>query len=110
MAIRLTPNLSDTEELLGQILTHVIPDPMARVSFLVPAGQGFNVCARIRTMISRKRKKISNEGKRPKRFQLNSSVHPETHEGMRMECVVIWQRINDSHGMLETVEEMLANG
>lgn len=108
MLTRIDPNLDNTERLLEQILPGILTDQ--RVGFLVPAGESGNVLARIRTMISRKRKKLLTNGVKPKRFELRSSVHPETHAGFRMECIVLWRHVGESHMMSETLEDLLTNG
>lgn len=107
MTIRITPNLDDTEKLLEQILLVIMKDG-ERVAFCVPAGSSYHVMQRIRVMISRKRKKMMQLGKRPKRFELKSTVHQETHDGLRYDCIVMWKRIAESHKMLETLEDLLA--
>lgn len=107
MTIRISPNLLDTNAMLGEILTHILADG-TRVAFTVPSGQAQDVLARIRTMISRKRKMLESRGKKPKRFQLRSTTHHETSEdGMRMECIVLWKQVDESHKMTEMLEDLL---
>lgn len=108
MALRIEPNLADTDVLLGQILVPVMQDE--RVSFLVPAGQANLVMARVRVMISRKRAKMKQRGRTLRHFRLNSTVHRETHNGERMDCIIVWREIKDSHMMAETLEDLLAHG
>jgi len=110
MAIRIdNPPLDDTNKLLGEILKVVLGDD-SRVMFLVPYGQGENVVARLRVMISRKRNELQRKGKRVKQFRLRDTVHPETHGGKRMDAVVIWRDITTQHQMKEELERMLSNG
>lgn len=108
MAIRISPPLDDTKELLTQVMTHVLDNQ--RVAFCVPAGRSRNVLARIRVMISRKRALLEARGIPPKRFTLHSSVHPETHNGVRKECIVMWRTVSDSHVLTEKLEDLLGNG
>jgi hypothetical protein len=105
VATRITPPLNDTKQLVGQILTHVLQGQ--RVAFIVPAGQAKNYLARIRTMISRKRKALEKRGTQPKRFTLHDSIHTETHGGTRYECIVMWRSVSDSHMMTEQLEDLL---
>lgn len=109
MAIRISnPPLDDTTKLVEVIMTNAADNN--RVLFLVPAGQAGNVLARIRTMISRKRKALEQRGKKIKRFTLNSTVHRETHEGIRYDAIIMWRTVSDSHIMMETLEDLLSNG
>lgn len=109
MTTRIEPDLTNTEDLLGKILTHIVEDGV-RVMFLVPAGESFNVLARIRTMISRKRSSLQRRGVKPRHFRLHSSVHRETHDGIRYDAIVVWKQTSDSNMMLEHLEDLLANG
>lgn len=107
MAIRIAePALDDTRQLLVQVLGHV--QAGSRVAFLVDAGKGRDVVARLRTMISRQRGRLVAHGRRPKRFTLHSSIHPETHQGKRHDCIVLWKTVGDSHMLTETLEDILA--
>jgi len=108
MAVRIHPELSNTEALLTDILTVIMNDQ--RCSFLVPQGGGQLILARVRTMISRKRKRLRSMGKKVKYFMLQASIHPETHDGKRMDCVIIWRQVNTTHMMSEQLEDLLANG
>lgn len=106
MASRVTPNLSNTEDILAKILPPAFAGE--RVSFLVGAGQSFHVMARVRTQISRKRTLLRNRGVKPKLFNLMSSVHPETHNGIRHDCIIIWIEVRESHVLSETLDDLLA--
>lgn len=109
MAIRVEPDIADTDDIIAKVLVVVLGgDGTNRVSFLVPAGTGENVCARVRTAISRLRKRLSERKRNPKRFILHSSIHPETHEGRRMDCIVMWKHHSDSTILLEAAEELMA--
>lgn len=110
MAIRISEPSQDTEELLGQILLPMQGDPEIRVAFLCEAGSGAAILQRIRVMISRKRAKLERRGKKPKKFRLRSTIHTETHEGIRMDCVVVWKHVTDNHIVSEELEGILANG
>ena len=57
MAIRITPDLSDTEKLLEAILPIILVGGQ-RASFLCPAGAASFIVQRMRVMISRKRKAL----------------------------------------------------
>lgn len=103
------PNLYHTETLMTQVLQH-IQHPGARVAFLCDAGDGDNVIQRIRVMISRKRKELKRRGKKVKEFRLHATVHKETHDGKRHDCIVMWKSVNEIHIMSEELEDMLSNG
>lgn len=100
------PALGNTELLLEQMLPHIVRDG-ERVAFLVDAGTGGKVIARIRVMIMRKRKSLEARGRKVKRFKLHTTVHPETHGGKRYDCIVAWKSINESHMMSEVLEDIL---
>lgn len=108
MAVRITPDLSKTEAMLTDILTIIMSGE--RAAFLVPAGAGELILARIRTMISRKRRRLKSMGKKVKHFTLQSSIHPETHDGKRMDCIIVWRQVTVTHAMSEQLEDLLANG
>ncbi len=103
------PALDKTERLLEQILPALIIQEK-RVRFLCDAGTGEAVAQRIRVMLSRKRKTLEQRGKKPRRFRLHSSVHPETHAGKRFDCLILWHVINDVHLMTQELEDMLSTG
>jgi len=103
------PRLDHTEKLLEQILEPLIRQE-ARVRFLCHASEGAAVAQRIRVMLSRKRKQLIARGKKPRRFRLHSSIHPHTESGMRFDCVVMWQSINDVHMMTQDLEDLMTNG
>ena len=110
MAVRLdSPPLDNTEKLLGEILKVILVQDK-RVIFLCDHGQGEAVVARIRVMISRKRKDLERKGKRAKQFRLRDTVHRETHSGRRYDAVVLWRDITNQHIMREELEGMLSNG
>ena len=110
MARRLTPqDLDNTEVLLGEILSVVLPTD-ERISFLVPSGRAKDYIARIRVKMSRTRAKLARQKRKLRRFQLNSTVHPETYDGKRFDCIVMWKHVLDSHIVAEKLEDLLANG
>jgi hypothetical protein len=106
MAIRIeAPRLDDTEELLVQILTVVLPGN--RVAFLCPAGSAEAMLSRIRVGISRRRKKLEHDGRPYRRFKLRQSVHKETHEGIRYDCIILWtqqSRVQQFHEIAEGLQ------
>jgi hypothetical protein len=106
MVIRVEPDLSDTNEILKTILPPALNGE--RVSFLVGAGQSFHVLARIRTQISRKRTSMRNRGVKPKLFNLMSTVHRETHDGTRYDCIIVWIEVRESHVLGEALDDLLA--
>lgn len=107
MTLRIAaPNLVDTQALLEQVLPHIVRDE--RVAFTVPAGTALKLLNRMRVMLSRRRKALQRRGKNPKQFILCSSVHPETHDGVRLECVVLWQQITERNQMAELLQDVLA--
>lgn len=103
------PALDRTEKLLEQILVPILTQE-ARVRFLCPSGEGENVAARIRVMLSRQRKKLQSRGKRIKHFRLHSTIHTETHEGRRFDCLIMWRTVNDSHVLAQELEDLLSHG
>jgi len=107
MLVRINPKLESTEDLLAQVLQVILPDA-SRVSFLCAAGDGERVLARLRVMVSRRREMLRRKGRKPKIFTLKSSVHPETHAGIRYDSVIIWREIKDSDWMSEELEDMMA--
>lgn len=110
MAIRIDrPNLQDTEQLLVQILPHVVQSD-SRVAFLCPAGDAKNMLARIRVMLSRKRKKLNARGRRAKIFTLRSTIHPETHQGIRYDCIVVWRQDSLFNSLSQDLEDLLQHG
>lgn len=107
MAIRIAePNVYHTEGLLTQILPPLLREG-ERVSFLCEPGTGRLIVARVRVKISRKRGEMEAKGKKPKRFRLGSTIHPETHEGKRYDCVVFWVAIHEHHIMSEMLEDIM---
>lgn len=110
MALRITPpNIDDTEKLLVEILSHTLHNPDFRILFLVPAGSGRHYVARLRVMISRKRKRMEQKGRKQKQFRLNSCIHPETHSGIRHDAIVMWTQRLDSHVLTEALEDILGS-
>jgi hypothetical protein len=111
MTVRLNdPPLNDTEQLLGSVLKVLLAESDARVLFLCPASQGVAIVQRLRVAISRNRNKLLSKGRRPRRFRLRASFHPETHDGVRHEACVLWLQISDQNQMLQDLEGLMANG
>lgn len=109
-AIRIEqPALDKTEKLLEQILLPILKDD-ARVRFLCAPNEGLNVCARVRVMLSRKRKGLQAKNKKLVYFRLHSTIHPETHDGKRYDCVVMWRSVNENHVMLQELEDLMTHG
>jgi len=104
------PALNHTETLLEQILLPILTQDGARVRFLCDSGEGEAVAQRVRVMLSRKRKMLEQQQRKVKRFRLHSSIHSETHEGKRFDCVIMWRSVNETHLMTETLEDLLSNG
>lgn len=102
------PALNHTETLLGQILLPILADD-ARVRFLCEPGEGNAVAQRLRVMLSRKRRTLEQRQKKLKKFRLHSSVHTETHEGKRCDCVIMWRSVNETHVMLQELEDLLSD-
>lgn len=110
MAVRIEePNLWHTETLLSQVLAPIIKDN-SRVAFLCDAGTGLAIVQRLRTMVSRKRNSMERKGKRPKRFKLKATIHPETHNGKRFDCVVMWRHVEEFHMLREELEDIISHG
>ena len=106
MAILIEPRLDHTETLLGQILGVIVPTEN-RVKFFVPAGDGQKIMSRLRIMLTRRRKSLEAKGRRPKLFKVYHTVHPETHNGKRFDCVVVWRVTTDSNWLSEQLQELL---
>lgn len=100
------PALDKTERLLEQILGPILREEQ-RVRFLCPAGEAEPIAQRIRVMLSRKRKAMEAQGKKPRRFRLHSSVHSETHDGKRFDCLILWHVVNETHIMTQELEDLL---
>lgn len=100
------PNLAKTEKLLEQILIPIIKQ-RARVRFLCPAGEGAAIAQRIRVMLSRKRRAMEQRSQKVRRFRLHSSIHHETHEGVRYDCLIMWQSVSEAHIMTQELEDLM---
>jgi hypothetical protein len=110
MAIRIEePNVFNTERLMEQVLVPMIRDGQ-RVSFLCEPGTGKRIVQRLRVMMSRKRKALLAKQKKVKRFTMRHSIHPETHDGKRHDCVILWQQVGETHFMSEELEDILSHG
>lgn len=110
MAIRIEPNLANTQELVADLLKLVLSEGNPRVAFLCPAGESAAILGRIRVYISRERKKLMQKGRRVRQFNLRSSVHPETHSGKRHDCIVLWRHTTEVNQLTEILEDILTNG
>lgn len=102
------PALDKTERLLEQILLPILKQD-ARVRFLCPVGEGEAIAQRLRVMLSRKRRSLEQQKKKPRRFRLHSSIHTETHGGHRFDCLIMWQSTSDLHLMTQDLEDVLVN-
>jgi hypothetical protein len=100
------PALDKTEKLLEQILLPILHSN-ARVRFLCPPSEGSAIAQRLRVMLSRKRRALESRGKRPQRFRLHSSIHTETHEGRRYDCLIMWRSVSELHLMTQDLEDVL---
>lgn len=105
MTIRVTPDLNNTKD----ILEHILPilNGGERVAFICPAGQADLILTRVRVMISRTRRGMRQRNRKPKQFRLLSTVHNETHEGIRMECIVLAKEVSFNHQLGEHLEDLL---
>lgn len=102
------PALTDTNRLLYQILEIAMKDE--RVLFLCPPGESTALVQRLRMQLSRQRNRMRERGKRIQDFQLHSTVHPETHDGIRHDAIVMW-RVVSKHQQAELeMEELLGLG
>lgn len=108
MTIRLNCDVSNTEQLLGNVLQHLNRDE--RVMFLTDAGRGKRVEQRLRVKLSRVRKSMIEQGRMRKHFKLSCSIHPHTEHGKRHDCLVMWRVQNDKHKATELLEDMLGHG
>lgn len=100
------PALDKTEQLLEQILIPILRND-ARVRFLCPSGEGGAIAQRLRVMLSRKRRALEQKGRKPQRFRLHSSIHTETHEGRRYDCLIMWRSVSELHLMTQDLEDVL---
>lgn len=100
------PALDKTEQLLEQILFPILKEN-ARVRFLCPPGEGGPIAQRVRVMLSRKRKALEQKNRKPQRFRLHSSIHTETHEGRRYDCLIMWRSVSELHLMTQDLEDVL---
>lgn len=100
------PKLDKTEVLLEQILMPILKQD-ARVRFLCPASEGAAIAQRLRVMLSRKRRALEHKGRKPQRFRLHSSIHSETHEGRRYDCLIMWRSVSELHLMTQDLEDVL---
>jgi hypothetical protein len=108
MTVRLQdPPVDNTEKLLEQILIHALKDD-EQVLFLAPSGGGPAILQRIRMMISRRRKRIKAEGRKAKEFRFRSTIHPETHSGVRYDACVVWIETSPQTIMLQILEDNIS--
>lgn len=105
MTIRVAPDLDSTRDIIERIMP--ILNDGERVAFLCPSGQADLILTRVRVMISRTRRGMRQRNRKPKQFRLLSTVHPETHEGIRMECIVLEKEVNFNHQLGEHLEDLL---
>lgn len=82
------PLLDNTNRLLFQVLEVTLKGD--RVGFLCPPGESEAIIQRLRMALSRQRGKMRSKGKPIQEFQLYATVHHETHETLRKECIVLW--------------------
>lgn len=108
MAIRIKPELGDTYSILLSIIKHGLEGQ--RVMFLVPASQGDNYIARIRTKLTRTRKEMIAKNRRQKRFKLRATKHQHTEGGIRYDALVFWLERGINHTIAEDLEDLLSNG
>ena len=108
MAIRIPDEkvAATTGELLGAVLQIILPTD-SRAKFFVPAGEGEIVLQRLRVKLSRKRKELQAKKKKIRHFHLSSSIHKETHDGKRLDCVILWRRVVPHHLMSQDLEDLM---
>jgi hypothetical protein len=108
MAIRIpdTTVAKSTTDLLGAILQIILPSD-SRAKFYVPAGEGHIMLQRVRVKLSRKRMAMQQAGKKIRHFHLSSSIHVETHNGKRLDCVILWRRVVPLHLMAQDFEDIM---
>lgn len=107
MTIRLVdPPIDNTGALLAEVLKITLGQRLP-VLFLCPAGESEALLARLRMKLSRERHKAESKGKRITRFQLRSTVHPETHGGVRYDAIVCWTARSQYQQALSEVEQLL---
>ena len=109
MTVRLhDPQLDNTNKLLYQVLSHALKGEY--VLFLCPAGESKAILSRLRMQLSRQRKKLQEQGRRFKQFALHSTVHPETHDGIRHDAIVLWTEQSKYQQAMEEIESILCEG
>lgn len=102
--ITVHPDLEDTKQIAEMVLTHALKGH--RVRMLVPAGSSRLTCQRVRTLVTRIREKVRTRGKVPDMFKLLSTVHPETHDGHRFDCIIWRVERNTRHKLQSLLERM----
>lgn len=108
-ALRIEVDVTNTEILLGTILQNFRAGNL-RVSFLTPPSQGPATLARIRSALSRVRKRNTAKGRLNEKFLIQSCVYPYTNlEGKRHDCVIVWKKKTDRHLMSERFEDVLGH-
>lgn len=100
--IPISPDFEDTMDICKTVLTIVFEGNTAKLS--VPYGQGLNVVARVRTYISRQRKRLDELGRPRKYFRLCTKVEKDS----MTEHVLFWKEISDSHVLNDIFDEVLA--
>lgn len=78
-----------------------------QVQFLTTAGRGAAVVQRLRTALSRSRKRNQTRGQRVAEFTLHHSIYPYTKNGRRYDCVVLWTHKRRHHIAREILDDTL---
>lgn len=98
--------VDNTKKLLLAIMPALNRDE--RVMFLVPAGDGKRLEARIRVMLSRARARLQLKAtKKMNHFKLHCTIHPHTERGIRYDAMVFWRAKNATHLAQELLDDML---
>lgn len=102
--LTVSPDLDNTTQIVEMVLTHALQGK--RVRMLVPAGQARKICQRVRTLVTRVRDRVRAQGKSPQLFKLLSTIHPETHSGVRFDCIIWYVERNNRHKLQHLLESM----
>lgn len=101
------PELS-TDALLSRLIMGWLNDE--RVMFLVPRGEAYRYMQRIRTMMSRNRKRQERDGKKRMYFTIHHTTHAHTENGLRYDAIVTWRTQTEDHRRIEALEDMIGHG
>lgn len=95
-----------TNDLLVQFLTHA--QRGERVQFLVPPSSGPQVVQRLRSALTRSRRRNERNGRKPAMFGVRAEFYPYTDAaGVRHECVVMWTEKTPYHRGQELLQDLV---